>query len=151
MSVAQTQKCQVQEPRVRDTGWKSCGKCCPTVIQYNQKMILSVTIKQKYLQMQKTSLWLPGGEGGINQKIGIHIYTLVQSVSHVQLFCNPMDCRLLCPWNFLGKNTGVGLPLHREFYSGFCNGLYGKILKKSRQLYMYNWFTLLYTETNITL
>ena len=24
-------------------------------------------------------------------------------------FCNPMDpTRLLCPWNFLGKNTGVG-------------------------------------------
>ena len=21
--------------------------------------------------------------------------------------CNPMDCRL-CPWNFPGKNTGVG-------------------------------------------
>ena len=22
--------------------------------------------------------------------------------------CRPMDCRLLCPWNFPGKNTGVG-------------------------------------------
>ena len=31
------------------------------------------------------------------------------SISHVQL-CNPMvePTRLLCPWNFLGKNTGVG-------------------------------------------
>ena len=23
-------------------------------------------------------------------------------------FCKPMDCRLLCPWNSPGKNTGVG-------------------------------------------
>ena len=22
--------------------------------------------------------------------------------------CNPMDTRLLCPWDFLGKSTGVG-------------------------------------------
>ena len=22
--------------------------------------------------------------------------------------CNPMETRLLCPWDFLGKNTGVG-------------------------------------------
>ena len=31
-----------------------------------------------------------------------------QLLGCVQLFCNPMDCsttRLLCPWNFLGKNT----------------------------------------------
>ena len=28
-------------------------------------------------------------------------------LSHVQLFCNPLDCSL-CPWNFPGKNTGVG-------------------------------------------
>ena len=27
---------------------------------------------------------------------------------HVHLFCDPMDCRLLCPWDSLGKNTGVG-------------------------------------------
>ena len=27
--------------------------------------------------------------------------------SHVQLLCNPMDCSL-CPWDFPGKNTGVG-------------------------------------------
>ena len=26
----------------------------------------------------------------------------------VWLFCNPMDCRLLCPWDFPGENTGVG-------------------------------------------
>ena len=29
------------------------------------------------------------------------------SLSHVWL-CNPMDCSLLCPWYFIGKNTGVG-------------------------------------------
>ena len=31
----------------------------------------------------------------------------VQSLSHVRL-CDPMDTRLLCPWDFLGKSTGVG-------------------------------------------
>ena len=31
------------------------------------------------------------------------------SLSHVQLFCNPMDySSLLSPWNFSGKNTGMG-------------------------------------------
>ena len=35
---------------------------------------------------------------------------IVQSLSCVQLFCNPMDqpARLLCPCGFPGKNTGVG-------------------------------------------
>ena len=34
-------------------------------------------------------------------------------LSRVQLFCNLMDCsppRLLCPWDFPGKNTGVPFP-----------------------------------------
>ena len=35
----------------------------------------------------------------------------MKSLSHVQLFVTPwmtQPTRLLCPWNFLGKNTGVG-------------------------------------------
>ena len=32
---------------------------------------------------------------------------LLQSV---QLFATPSNCRLLCPWNSPGKNTGVGCP-----------------------------------------
>ena len=31
-----------------------------------------------------------------------------QSLSQVWVFAMPMDCRLLCPWDFTGKNTGVG-------------------------------------------
>ena len=33
-----------------------------------------------------------------------------QSLGHVQLFCDPMEepTRLLCPWDFPGKNTRVG-------------------------------------------
>ena len=34
-----------------------------------------------------------------------------QSLRGIQLFAAPMDCSppgSLCPWNFLGKNTGVG-------------------------------------------
>ena len=36
-------------------------------------------------------------------------FLFVQSLSHVRLFYNPMDypARLLCPWDFPGKNTGV--------------------------------------------
>ena len=39
-------------------------------------------------------------------------------LSHVRLFCEPMDCsptRLLCPWDFPSKNTGVG---HRFLLQG---------------------------------
>ena len=32
----------------------------------------------------------------------------VKLLSLVQLFWDPMDCRLLCPWDSPGKNTGVG-------------------------------------------
>ena len=31
--------------------------------------------------------------------------------------CNPMSHRLFCPWNFLGKNTGVGC--HSAFQGTF--------------------------------
>ena len=41
-------------------------------------------------------------------------FVVVQSLSRVKLFGDPMDCeaplnpaRLLCPWDSLGKNTGV--------------------------------------------
>ena len=43
-----------------------------------------------------------------------HESTLIHCVcvlSHVQLFCDPhglFPIKLLCPWNFSGKNTGVG-------------------------------------------
>ena len=33
---------------------------------------------------------------------------VVHSLSHVWLFCNPMHCRVLHPWDSPGKNTGVG-------------------------------------------
>ena len=33
-----------------------------------------------------------------------------QLLSCVRL-CDPMGCRVLCPWNFSGKNTGVGCHL----------------------------------------
>ena len=30
------------------------------------------------------------------------------ALSHVQLSCDPLDCGLLCPWGFPGKNAGAG-------------------------------------------
>ena len=44
---------------------------------------------------------------------GIAGLLLLFSYRPAQLFCDPMDCsppRLLCPWSFPGKNTGVGCP-----------------------------------------
>ena len=34
--------------------------------------------------------------------------TLVNVLSHIKLFATPWTCRLLCPWDFPGKNNGVG-------------------------------------------
>ena len=37
-----------------------------------------------------------------------------QSVScSVMSDCHPMDCRFLCPGDFLGKNTGVSIPFSK--------------------------------------
>ena len=33
-------------------------------------------------------------------------WSCLKSLSHVQ-FCDPVDCRLLCPWDSPGKNTGM--------------------------------------------
>ena len=42
----------------------------------------------------------------------LHVKLLKVSESEVTqsclTLCNPMDTRLLCPWDFLGKSTGVG-------------------------------------------
>ena len=47
---------------------------------------------------------------------------LFQSLSHVWLFCDPMDC-ILWPWDSPGKNTGVGSPslLHVIFLTKGSN------------------------------
>ena len=52
----------------------------------------------------------PGGMGML-----AYGFVVVESLSRVKLFGDPMDCeappnpaRLLCPWDSLGKNTGVG-------------------------------------------
>ena len=37
---------------------------------------------------------------------GVHM--CVQSLQLFPTLCNTMDCRLLCPWDSPGKNTGVG-------------------------------------------
>ena len=39
--------------------------------------------------------------------MGIRNITVLSHFRNVQL-CNPTDCRLLCPWDFSGKKTGVG-------------------------------------------
>ena len=39
------------------------------------------------------------------------LHVCAQSLCHVCLFCDPMNCNLpgsFCRWNFQGKNTGMG-------------------------------------------
>ena len=49
------------------------------------------------------------------------VLLLFQSLSHIQLFCDPMDCSLpvSCPWDSPGKNTGVGCPFLLHGISGY--------------------------------
>ena len=47
----------------------------------------------------------------INNKVLLYNTGKVKSLSHVRLFCNPIDYSLpgsSCPWDFPGKSTGVG-------------------------------------------
>ena len=49
-----------------------------------------------------------------------------QSLSHIQLFCNPVDhslLRLLCPWDFPGRNAGMSchFPLQGIFLTQGLN------------------------------
>ena len=39
--------------------------------------------------------------------IMVHLSLKVLVAQSNPTFCDPMDCRLLCPWNSPGKNTGV--------------------------------------------
>ena len=38
----------------------------------------------------------------------IYLYICAKSLQSCLPLCNPMDCRLLCPWDSPGKNTGMG-------------------------------------------
>ena len=35
-------------------------------------------------------------------------YSMCLCAKSCPTLCDPMDCTLLCPWNFPGKNTGEG-------------------------------------------
>ena len=47
---------------------------------------------------------------GIKSDLHSLIISCACMLSHVQLFVSPwtVSCSLLCPWDFLGKNPGVG-------------------------------------------
>ena len=38
----------------------------------------------------------------------VEVHVCGQSLQLFPTLCNTMDCRLLCPWDSPGKNTGVG-------------------------------------------
>ena len=64
---------------------------------------------QSLLTEALKSYW---GWGWIKSEIGSNICAVLCLVAQsCPTLCNPMDCkpsRLLCPWNFPGKTTGVG-------------------------------------------
>ena len=52
-------------------------------------------------------------EGGAGERMCSPVFALLDlvhahSLSRLQLFATPWPTSLLCPWNFPGKNTGVG-------------------------------------------
>ena len=56
---------------------------------------------------------------GVNWETGIDIHILLLLLTHFSCvwLCGPMDCSpsgSSCPWNFLGKNTGVGCHAHNQ-------------------------------------
>ena len=53
----------------------------------------------------------------------MHAFLCAQSLSRVQLFTTLCTARLLCPWDFSGKNTGVGCHflLHGTFLTQGLN------------------------------
>ena len=62
-------------------------------------ILTCISAQQKQTQMQRTHGWIPRreGQGGRNWQFVIYKYTLlivVQSLSHVQLLGDPMDCSL---------------------------------------------------------
>ena len=63
---------------------------------------------------------------GINQEFGINIHTLRYELDNKQEL--PVE--------------------HRGPFTVFCGNLYGETIWKQYIMYMYNWITLLYTETN---
>jgi len=48
--------------------------------------------------------------------LSLNIYVLCSVAHHVQLFATPWNvlARLLCPWNFPGKNTGMDFHFLRQ-------------------------------------
>ena len=56
---------------------------------------------------------------GVNWETGVDIYTMLLLLTHFSCvrLCGPVDCSpscSSCPWNFLGKNTGVGCYAHNQ-------------------------------------
>ena len=81
------------------------------------------------------------------------VISILVFLSDIWLFCNPMNSRLLYPWDFSGKNTGVGC--HSLLQGIFLIQGSNLGLMHCRQilyclscqgnLCMYNWIVLLYT------
>ena len=55
--------------------------------------------------LKKTAQWL-------KQQQGLRVWSVMLATQSCLTLCNPVDCmqptRLLCPWDFPGKNIGVG-------------------------------------------
>ena len=80
---------------------------------------------------------VPGHKSCFRTLVCKYLYGVcARALHHRVKLCDPMDCgpptRLLCPWDFPGKNTGVGLSLNAELKSCFSLRHEDKIHSKPR-------------------
>ena len=101
--------------------WRRLMGCCP---QGRTDTDRTLVTQHAYMhwrrKWQPTPVFLPGESQGQRSLVGCHLWgctgsdTTEETQQQQQQLHNSMDCpteqpiRFLCPWDFLGKNTGVG-------------------------------------------
>ena len=90
-----------------------CSMVCIPTLCCMRRLRDMVIQKRKAVYMQRSAKESASRRTGFsnkNHKGHLNGKVVVQSLSHVQLFATHelQPSRLLCPWAFPGKNTGVG-------------------------------------------
>ena len=94
--------------------WKTCineGISC--VSYWKNSLLLMLVLKytlncnQQTDQRERVDI----AEVDVSTSFSVHVCMHVKSLQSCSALCDPVDCslnRFLCPWDSLGKNTGVG-------------------------------------------
>ena len=115
-----------------------CNQC-----KFQLILWITYTIVQKRLGISldvETAAWNLSAVTKVILLYCIRLCVCAQWLSHVWLY-DPVDCRLLCPWDFPGKNTGAScyLLLQRICPTQGLNSLHLSFLH-CRQIF-YHWAT----------